>query len=35
MVSIKPDSAVDIIVVVFPDIGIKKLLAEYAGLEKV
>ncbi len=35
VVSIKPDSAGDIIVVAFPDVGIKKLLAEYAGLEKV
>jgi len=35
VVSIKPDTAGDIIVVAFPDVGIKKLLAEYAGLEKV
>ena len=35
VVSIKPGSAGDIIVVAFPDVGIKKLLAEYAGLEKV
>ena len=35
VVSIKPDSAGDVIVVAFPDAGIKKLLAEYAGLEKV
>jgi len=27
-------SAGDTIVVAFPDVGIKKLLAEYAGLEK-
>jgi len=35
VVSIKPDTAGDVIMVAFPDAGIKKLLTEYAGLEKV
>jgi len=30
----EPNSGGDVIVVAFPDAGIKKLLAEYAGLEK-